>query len=249
MKRLVAILVSLIVLVTGISCSKGDKKPRIERTVLILLDLSESAMLSRKDYRVALEKILKSTRVGDHIAIRKITEFSEMEPEPLLDNSFLPKEMPSDFFKNREINRVKKEMEDFLGRGIQSVSMYIDGRKHPEKKTAIFGSLQIAEKVFKNDGNSKAILVVMSDMIEDSSDYNFEKITLSGKAIDNIINREKQRGRLPDLKGVKVYVYGPRAGSRNKYYEIQNFWLRYFKECGAEIGKEDYGSTVFSIKE
>jgi lysophospholipase L1-like esterase len=86
-------------------------------------------------------------------------------------------------------------------------------------------------------------------MIEDSSEYNFEKERLSDKRIAEIIAAERVKKRLPDLKGVKVYVTGAKAPTREQFYNIQNFWLRYFKECGAELPKENYGSALLSFDE
>jgi hypothetical protein len=44
-------------------------------------------------------------------------------------------------------------------------------------------------------------------------------------------------------------VIGAKAPSREKYHTIQNFWLRYFKECGANLSKENYGSALLSFNE
>lgn len=92
-------------------------------------------------------------------------------------------------------------------------------------------------------------MVIMSDMIEDSSDYNFERERLSDKRIAEIIAREREKKRLSILNGVKVYVTGARASAREQFYNIQNFWLRYFKECGANLSKENYGSALLSFDE
>ena len=84
----------------------------------------------------------------------------------------------------------------------------------------------MAEKAFKNYNRDKSILVILSDMIEDSSEYNFEKENLKDKRIEEIIKREKTKNRMPDLKGAKIYVIAAGAGGSNKFFAIQNFWFR-----------------------
>ncbi len=81
------------------------------------------------------------------------------------------------------------------------------------------------------------------------SEYNFEKDKLTDKKIGEIIAKENTQKRLPDLKGVKVYVVGAKAATREQFYNIQNFWLRYFKECGANLLKENYGSALLNFDE
>ena len=86
-------------------------------------------------------------------------------------------------------------------------------------------------------------------MIEDSSDYDFSKERLSEKRISQIIEVEKSKNRLPDLKSVKVYVAGARAPKSEQFSNIRNFWMRYFKECGAICPKENYGSALLTFNE
>jgi hypothetical protein len=89
----------------------------------------------------------------------------------------------------------------------------------------------------------------MSDMIEDSGEYNFEIENLTDKRIGDIISREKNRNLIPDLNGIKIYVVGALSKNLKQYYRVQNFWLRYFKECGANLIKDNYGSALINFNE
>ncbi len=115
--------------------------------------------------------------------------------------------------------------------------------------TDILSSLHIAERVFKNYKRDKNILIIMSDMIEESKDYNFARKNLNKKRTGEIIAKEKGANRIPDLKNVRVYVTGATAENRDKFFSIQNFWLRYFEECGANLSKERYGSALLNFNE
>ena len=66
-------------------------------------------------------------------------------------------------------------------------------------------------------------------------------------SVANLMKRKK--GRLPDLAGVKIYITGATAGTPDKFFAVQNFWLMYFKECGASLSKENYGATLLNFDE
>jgi len=37
------------------------------------------------------------------------------------------------------------------------------------------------------------------------------------------------------------------AASTEQLHAIQNFWLRYFRECGADLSREHYGPTLITL--
>ena len=57
-----------------------------------------------------------------------------------------------------------------------------------------------------------------------------------------IINRLKQTGRIPLLRGAKVYLLGVDPLGKDQLYfrSLKDFWVAYFRESGAEV-------QVFSI--
>ena len=78
----------------------------------------------------------------------------------------------------------------------------------PESSTEILSALTVAAKTFSEeeyrDSKHKA-LVILSDMVEESKFYNFRRESVSDKRIDEIIATERAAGRLPSLKGVRVW--------------------------------------------
>ncbi len=87
--------------------------------------------------------------------------------------------------------------------------------------TDLMNSFELAAKIF-NGGDwppaTRKVLVVFSDMVEQSHHYDFTAIDLTEARIAQIIADERAGGRLPDLHGVKVWVAGaalaPSAGAR-----------------------------------
>jgi len=133
------------------------------------------------------------------------------------------------------------------------------GEKPEQPNTDLMNAFQLADKVFNGEECSAApqkLLVVFSDMIEQSGRYDFSGIPLDDEAVQKIIAKEREGMRLPKLDGVKVWVAGATAStgaglSSDRILQIQSFWLAYFKACGADLTKERYAPTLlgFSIAE
>ncbi len=255
-----------IVIITGIivltlltiGCQKSEKHVSTGKVVLVLVDFSGSAKQSRKAYFDSFKKIteIKDDRrkieVGDRMVVWKISGKSIMEDQPLIDENFqIPRDVKSDFWRQQEVKKIEKKMAETIPLIEKTMEdqLLLNPDKNRIYRTDILGSLHVAEKIFKSSKQGKSVLVIMSDMNEDSVEYNFSKTDLTSKKIDEIIAREKKKGRVPDLKGVKVYVAGARASSRDRFFKIQSFWLKYFKECGADLSKENYASTLISFEE
>ncbi|MEW6213987.1 MAG: hypothetical protein AB1478_02090 [Nitrospirota bacterium] len=249
MKNWIIVLIATISL-SFLSCQKSEPPKEYSKTVFVLVDYSESARNARQDYMDAFKKLISRINIGDHLFVWKITELSEMEIKPLIDEDFpFPPPSPNEFYRKQAIAKAEKELKEKLKDIEKKVQSFLNSEEQLAIRTAILGSLQVAEKVFTKDRRDKSILVIMSDMIEDSSEYNFEREKLSDKRIAEIIATEKAKKRLPVLNGIKVYVTGARIPNREKFYNIQNFWLRYFKECGANLSKENYGSALLNFDE
>jgi len=83
----------------------------------------------------------------------------------------------------------------------------------------------------------------MSDMLEDSEHYQFERLKLTAH------EAERRAGRLADLHGVRAYVIGALAPSDDKVIEVESFWRGYFEACGADFRKENYGAALVRFAE
>lgn len=206
------------------------------KTIVVLFDVSDSTKnpAIRAQYQKDLDKILKALNPGDTIAADKIAENSAA-------SSTLPinKELEGGWNTNQL--KMKKAIRDAQKQIKEEADAIL---KSPQKVryTDLLSSLQIAERIFKTYNKERNVLVIMSDMIEDSKSYNFEKEKLTDKRVADIIAKEKKAGRMPDLKNVKVYaVKNATNQSRDMMAGIENFWLLYLNACGAQIDKSQYG--------
>src|SRR5207245_9338508 len=127
--------------------------------------------------------------------------------------------------------KVKTEVADVLGR--RYASPYND----------IFSSLLIAQKLFHDEARRK-VLVLMSDMIEDTPEYNFEKITWSPSAVEKLVAELEAKALVPKLPGVCVYVAGASAKSAALAENIARFWEAYFRRTGADMHPSRYAHVL-----
>jgi len=229
MRTLLALLIFGYIAGTGIAAAAETK------TVFVLFDVSGTDP-ERKEPD---DHVIKP---GDAIVAGLIKDVSLGKASFPINEEFRKMSLWKDKQKNfdREVKSKKEEMlktADDLLKDTQG-----------SRSTEVMSAIYAAEGVFKKYGKDKNVLVVFSDMIEESPYYNFQKENLTPKRIHQIIDSEKSKKRIPDLKGIKVYVSGASASTSQKMFEIQNFWMEYFKECGAELKKENYGDP-FSFKE
>lgn len=261
--RIHSITILLLLVLMANSCDmlkKEENKNIPSKTVVVLCDLTESTKNLSNAYLESFKTILSTISHGDVIVAAKITNSSIAEPEiPIKDE--IQKFVPVDKMGNPTDNPIlvkssKKEADEKLAKQKELIIDKLNNMLSPNNNrnrkiinTDIMSSLHVAEKIFKNYKREKLVLVMLSDMIEDSTEYNFEKENLIDKRAEDIINKEKSKNRLPDLQKVKIYVVAAGAKESNKFFAIQNFWLRYFKECGADLTKERYGSALLNFNE
>jgi len=230
------IIITNIILIFIFGCqAPSAAEPRI---TYILVDLSGSVTVeARKRYYCWFERILDQLEPGDRIALEAIRKWAagsatfpineQLPPfNPLFDNRFL---------HNRKLKNKKREI-------LTEAKKFIFSEKSP--RTEIMSALIPVAQFFGNFPEiSRRTLVIMSDMVEDSSRYNFNRLSLTPSRIRKIIAAEKKAGRMPNLKGLRVYVTGATAETR-KFLQIKNFWLQYFRACGAELRPENYGAGL-----
>jgi len=84
----------------------------------------------------------------------------------------------------------------------------------------------VAERVCKSFSQPRKVLVIMSDMLEDSEHYNIERLKLTAHEAARIVEAERRAGRLADLHDVRVYVIGASVPSDDKLMEVEELLAR-----------------------
>lgn len=245
--RLTTFIILNLLFLIPISACQNDRPQEKTTNVIFLIDHSLSTVSARQLYSESFGKVADTLKMGDHLSVWKITEHSEMEPSPIIDADFSAKGLsPNEFFKKQMEGQIRQTIDQAK----HKVKDLLLAEKRFARKTSIINSLQIAERVFKKYPRNENLIVIFSDMIEDSR-YNFEKMELSDDRISKIIDQEKKQNRLPDLAGARVVVAGAGITNRMKqeqFNQIRRFWQAYFQASGATCAKEDYGSAIIGFK-
>ena len=220
---------------------KSESAKKGPRVLVIFVDMSGSANLARRTvYRKAFEKIKQNLHQGDRVMVGPITGRSYIDFKPTVDV-----EIPE---KTIWVNRIQFERN--LTQAKEKIRREVDrllSRKRGTQRTEILNSLNIAETFFHNEKRQK-ILVILSDMIQDSKEYNFAQAKVTNKYIDEAIRYRQKHNLIPNLTDVKIYVAGASGTDSNKFRSIEKFWTRYFGKSGADFSHHRYGHSLIEFE-
>jgi hypothetical protein len=221
---------------------KSENSSQNPRLIIILVDMSGSTEQVRPTVcKEAFMKIYQNLRQGDHVVVGTITSRSYIEFKPTVDEEIPKKTIWDNRLQfERKLTNTKEK--------IQRETNKLLSQERGTLLTEILDSLNIADIIFNEEKKRQKILVILSDMIEDSKEYNFDKDKITDEYISNVI-RDRQKNKLmPNFKGVKVYVAGASAADSNKFRAIQTFWTRYFTESRADFSPHRYGHSLINFE-
>ncbi len=217
---------------------KDKKGPRV---IVVFVDMSGSTNTARRTvYRNAFEKIYENFQEGDRIVVGTITGRSFIDFKPVVDAE-IPKQ-------SVWVNRISFEQN--MTNTKKKIKGQVEGLLSLKKgtpRTEILNSLNIADTIFHNEKRQK-VLVILSDMVQDSKEYNFDRVKVTDAYIANIIKYRQKNNLVPNLKGVKVYVAGASADEATKFRSIEKFWNSYFKVTGADFSTHRYGHSLLEFE-
>jgi len=218
---------------------KDEKGPR---AIVVLVDMSGSTNRARRTvYNEAFEKIFQNLGQGDRIVVGTITSRSYIDFKPVVDEE-IPKES---IWVNRiqyeqNVAKTQKNIRKEVGRLLS--------RKRGTPYTEILNSLNIADTIFHNEKKRQKILVILSDMVQDSKEYKFDRVKVSNTYINRVIRQRQKQDLIPDLSDVKIYVAGASASDSKKFRSIEKFWSRYFAATGADYSTHRYGHSLIEFE-
>jgi hypothetical protein len=234
-----------IVLTVLIAAACGGKS-NSTRVTVVLFDLSGStnAEAIRQQYTRDFAKILDVVSAGGIIAADVIDDNPLAHSTYPINESF-DRYDPLKENKLDHDRRVRQKREAVL----KEAEVIVRRRPSGRLGSNVLDGLQLAERVFLTFEGEHKLLVIFSDMVEQSKAYDFSADNLTTARISQIINRERSAGRLPDLRRVEVCVVGAGAAtsgglSAEKLLALREFWFQYFKAAGASLPKERYGSAL-----
>src|SRR3989442_6459052 len=230
--RRVLILSALLLLVAA-GCGGKSAQGRVT-TVLFDLSGSTSAQAIRQQYLRDFTKILDTVASGGVIAADIIDD------NPLAHSTY---PINASFDRYEPLKENKLDYERRVHQQRDAVMKQADAivRKPPGRPgSAVIDAMQLAERVFSTFEGDHKLLVIFSDMIEQSGHYDFTGENLTAARIGQIIAKEQSAGRLPELQDVEVCVVGAGGAtsgglSGGKRLPICKVLLPDFKNPGAGV--------------
>ncbi|UCH22995.1 MAG: hypothetical protein JSU83_07240 [Deltaproteobacteria bacterium] len=217
---------------------KDKKNPRV---IVVFVDMSGSTNSARRTvYNEAFEKIYQNLNQGDRIVVGTITSRSYIDFKPAVDEE-IPKQ-------SIWVNRI--QFEQNFAKAKKNIRKEVNrllSRKKGTPYTEILNSLNIADTIFHNEKRQK-ILVILSDMVQDSKEYKFDRVKLTNNYINGIIKHRQKQNLVPNLADVKIYVAGASAADSRKFRSIEKFWARYFAATGADYSSHRYGHSLLEFE-
>jgi hypothetical protein len=227
---------------SGEAFGKSENSFPNPRLIIILVDMSASADQARRTVcKDAFEKVYRNLRHGDRLVVGTITSQSYIEFKPTVDEE-IPKKTVWD-------NRLQyeKKLTDTKEKIRREVDKLLS-QKQGTLLTEILDSLNIADIIFHDEKERQKILVILSDMIEDSKEGKFDKDKITDEYIHRVIKSRQKNNLIPNLANVKVYVAGASAADSDKFRAIQAFWARYFSESRADFSPHRYGHSLINFE-
>lgn len=197
--------------------------------LVIALDLTQSVAVKGTDQKQefaknvdAVARLLAASPPGARITVLGITDRSFSQPSIHLsaelsdDPGYFGERLQA--ARSRLANAFRERAKDL---------------RPDSRQTDVAGALVVASDLFRASSGRRNVLVVFSDMRNDTPALDLEHARMVSTAF--AMQKAKKERLLPDLHGVEIYVLGvDGAGKNMKYWQaLHDFWAAYFKRTGA----------------
>jgi hypothetical protein len=201
--------------------SRAFAETREVRPVVVLFDLTKS--VPAPQFQANLETVtnlVERVRERDRFLVIGITG-GFGQPQILLDRT-----LPESGYLGLQLQAGREDMAikwRAIARQLQPTF----------QSTDIIGTLTLLTYICKITPSSH--LVVLSDLRQSTHALDFENIPYVDSA--TVIPRLKEARAIPRLAGLKVSLLGvdPSGKSASYFESLRTFWLRFFREAGAEV--------------
>lgn len=208
---------------------------RDPRLIVILVDLSASIdQDGRAQAFASVGRLFSEKKVerGDRIVIIPITGDTWMQSQGLIKRYVISEKREA---YDADLIKVQADIARDLA------ELQRSGAENPFQRTDILGSLTIAAQEFAGDKRRSHLLIVLSDMIQDTPDAHFE--TAAFLKTEEAARKEARLGMASQVsmfESSKVYIGFLRSTELghidNKVRTgVQSYWDEYFKRRGAAV--------------
>lgn len=199
--------------------------------IVVAVDLSRSVAIADNNQAAEFQKnlnaignLLTHLPAGSKSTVIGITDNSFAQPDILLSAEISGDE---GYFKER----LASARRQVAGAWTQRAARLTPA----SPRTDILGGLLVAGELFKQTPRARKILVIFSDMRQQTHALALE----SHGAIpaDRLLAKVEQGRLLAVLQGVEVYILGVDSAGKSVAYwtELRDFWTVYFRRAGADV--------------
>jgi hypothetical protein len=199
--------------------------------LVIALDLTESVGKKGPDGKSDFDKnvasvgqLLAQVAPGTHVTVLGITDNSFGQPYILLSARV---DSDAGYFEER-ITDTRRQLANAWRSKSQGLTAHF-------AQTDILGALLVASQLFyQSPSNHRRILVIFSDMRQDTREFTVE---CHANSVDDAVSRLRRRQLIADLSGSDVYVLGVNDSTAKigKWISIREFWLKYFAAASSTL--------------
>jgi hypothetical protein len=220
----------LMVVLAALLFSHGRVVAQERTTLVIALDLTQSIAVAGPDHKTEFEKnieavtkLLAQAPANSRVTVVGITDRSFAQPDILLSATIT--EDPGYFHERLKAARLQL---------VHAWKIRSEKLTASFPQTDILGSLVLAAEIFGQNADSKKVLVILSDMRQETRALDLE--SPSAALSFNDICKGKKLG-VTNLNGVQVRVMGVDGVGRSlsSWERLRNFWTDYFHASGATL--------------
>lgn len=248
------------------SCESFVEKKRNNLIVLLDYSASNNDQVLERYINIINETILENMNTYDCLTVMPIDEGSKMKPVKLIlkdlaDTSFKKqtdgfahaadslKKRFQEFVKDYQPFIAAKLKQERLARAEYTKFTDILGAIHQTTNLLEFNrpgdKLKLAEDFVMGKTRliSQNVIVVLSDMIQDSNEYSFNTSKgITEKQSQSYIDELTKTGKIPDLSDCQIFVIGATGKNPAQIDNIKSFWTRYFSATNGRL--QAYGFNV-----
>ena len=231
----------------------GLATPQPPRLVLVFVDISGSippddwniyestffSLVGRSAEGRENEAALKKgpqDKPGDRLVLGTITEATLTKFAPVAEGEL----------RDTGYIGVDRDSNEATLKALHAAFGTIKTMKHA-RRTLILDAVTLSQQLIEGNPDRRNVIVILSDMLEDSDTANFEKKPPTPADTEAIIRKQRARNLLPDLHQAQIFVAGAKAPTAAQFEEVEAFWTRYFREANGVVGTGAYGRPAIDF--
>jgi hypothetical protein len=209
------------------------KTPIGSRLYVVLLDASasrpKSMILQGQQF---VHVLVDQMTYGDRLVVLEMYEEGVKDQKNVLDMVISKSEDVTSLDEKERLESSRKGVKDAIDLFVQ------ESLKKPILHTDILTTLSIASEKLSPETHN--CLVVLSDMLQSSSEFEFEHLRRMPSSL--WINETNKQGLIRPLYGSSVVVVGADPSTREGVI-VREFWRQYFAASNASLGLQNYRTT------